>query len=297
MVGMQSPIIVEPTAKNHSSQIKPYLTNLSSSKAAWNGIIVERNLDLATDAHEVISPAHLLAIHYGRSATLEWMNDRTKRELFTKGDININPFGNSVKPQWQQPAEFILLALEPQFLARVAQESVRGGQVEMFLRFKVRDPLIEQIAIALITEVEQGELTNRLYAESLTNALAFHLVKHYSTSGSNIRVYKGGLSPQMQTAINYINHNLNRTISLAEIADAVGVSSHHFARAFKQSTGIAPHKYLTQRRLECAKSLLSDPKVPLAEIAFRLGFSSQAHFTTVFRQSLGITPKSYSKAL
>lgn len=64
-------IVNETKAPSAESQIKPYLKTLSSSKAAWNGIIVEHNIDLATETHEVISPAHLVAIHYGRSATLE----------------------------------------------------------------------------------------------------------------------------------------------------------------------------------------------------------------------------------
>jgi AraC family transcriptional regulator len=296
---LQTPLNVEPKAKSHSSQIKPYLMTLSSSEMAWNGIVVEHNVDLATDTHEVISPAHLLAIHRGHSATLEWTIDGcTNRRLFTPGDININPFGNCVLPKWEERAEFILLALEPQILSRVGEESVRGGQVELLVNFGVRDPLIEQIALTLMSEVEQGELTNRLYAESLTNALAFHLVKNYSASLSNIPVYSGGLAPrQLQRAIDYINAHLDQAISLTEIADAVGVSSHHFARAFKQSTGIAPHKYLTHCRIEHAKNLLASTDLPLAEIAYRLGFSSQGHFTTVFRQLSGVTPKSYKKAL
>jgi AraC family transcriptional regulator len=168
----------------------------------------------------------------------------------------------------------------------------------MAMHFGMRDPLIEQIAIALVNEVKQGGLTNRLYAESLSLALAFHLVKNYSAFPSSTQVRSGRLSPrQLQRAIDYINEHIDQTISLADLANAVEVSSSHFARAFKQSTGTAPHKYLTQQRIARAKSLLSNTNLPLAQIALELGFSSQGHFTTVFRQLTGITPKSYREAL
>ncbi|GAA6621452.1 helix-turn-helix domain-containing protein [Scytonema sp. NUACC26] len=289
---------IESTTVSQCSQIKPYLTTLSSSKAAWNGIVVEHNVDSAIDAHETIAPGHLVTVHYGNSATLEWTAEgRTKRAIFAPGDITINPFRNSVKPQWEERAEFILVAIEPQLITRIADESMPTGRIEMVMRFDVRDPLIEHIALALMSEVEQGGLTNRLYAESLANALAFHLVKNYSASPSHTQVYSGGLSPrQLQRAIDYINDHLDQTISLTDLANAVEVSSSHFARAFKQSTGIPPHKYLTQQRIMRAKNLLSNTNLPLTEISLELGFSSQGHFTTVFRQLTGVTPKSYRQA-
>lgn len=298
-MAQSAPLVVKSTQTSNPSQSKPYLTALSSSKAAWSGIIVEHVVDLTTEAHAVSYPAHMLSVHHMQKATLEWTAEsRTQSALYTSGDINITPAGFSVIPRWEEPSEFTLLTLKPQLINRVAQESTRGGRVEVIPRYHTRDPLMEQIALALISEVEGGGLTNRLYAESLATALAFHLVKDYSAFTSNTHTYSGGLSSrQLACAIDYINSHLDQTISLVEIADTVEVSSSHFARAFKQSTGIAPHKYLTERRIERAKSLLTDTNLPLAEIAFRLGFSSQGHFTTVFRQLLGTTPKSYRKAL
>jgi AraC family transcriptional regulator len=294
---------VELAAKNHASQIKPYLTTLSSSKAAWDGILVEHDVDSTLDVHEVTSPAHLIAVHYGQAASLEWTtNGRTQRSRFTPGVVNINPFGYSLKQQWHERAEFILLALDPQLFEHVAEESLQGSRAELILRFEVHDPLIEQIALTLMGEIAQDKFMNRLYAESLTNSLAFHLVRNYSVTpsdaSSNTHVYSGGLTPrQLQRAIEYINSHLDQSISLVEIANAVEISSSHFARAFKRSTGIPPHKYLTQQRVEQAKTLLANSKLSLAEIAFHLGFSSQGHFTTVFRQWTEMTPNFYRKSL
>lgn len=91
----------------------------------------------------------------------------------------------------------------------------------------------------------------------------------------------------------YINENLERDLTLSEIAASVGMSSYHFARTFKQATGLPPHQYLIKLRLENAKRLLAQTNLAIAEIAYRVGFASQSHFTTLFRKHVGTTPKAY----
>ena len=81
-----------------------------------------------------------------------------------------------------------------------------------------------------------------------------------------------------------------RDLSLAEIAAEVGLSQQHFARAFKVSTGMPPHRYLLQRRLERASQLLMTTPLSLAEISLTCGFSSQAPMTTAFCQAYAATP-------
>lgn len=287
---------IDPVAG--SSQIKPYLITVKSSGTAWEDLVIEHVIDRGQEAHETTSRAHLFALQLQHPATLEWKsNDRTHRDIFTAGDININPCGNTVTPRWEQQTEFALLALQPQIVNRVAEESARGGRVELVPNFKRTDPLIAGIMHTLMRDVEQGILANHLYTATLANALALHLVKNYSAFAVNPHFYLGGLSPsQLRRATDYLNSHLEQNPSLTEVAAVVGVSMHHFARAFKQSTGIPPHRYLMERRVERAKVLLAQTNLPLPEIAFRLGFSSQSHFTTVFRQTTGTTPKNYRKA-
>jgi AraC family transcriptional regulator len=77
------------------------------------------------------------------------------------------------------------------------------------------------------------------------------------------------------------------------MAAVVHMSPFHFARAFKAATGQPPHRYLTQRRMERAKILLSVTRLPVAEVANRVGFSNQSHFSAQFRRATGTTPKGY----
>jgi AraC family transcriptional regulator len=67
----------------------------------------------------------------------------------------------------------------------------------------------------------------------------------------------------------------------------------HFARAFKESTGLSPHQYVLRRRVERALQMLKETPTNLVDIAYDLGFSSQGHFTTVFSKIVGVSPSSY----
>jgi AraC-like DNA-binding protein len=104
----------------------------------------------------------------------------------------------------------------------------------------------------------------------------------------------GGLAPRvLQRVREYIDAHLGENIELEALADTAGLSRCHFARAFKQSVGTAPHCYLMQRRLERAKQLIIETRLPLAEIALECGFSDQSHFSRRFLQYVGVTPRSF----
>jgi transcriptional regulator GlxA family with amidase domain len=68
---------------------------------------------------------------------------------------------------------------------------------------------------------------------------------------------------------------------------------HHFARAFRTSVGMPPHRYLVERRVARARELLASTNMPLAEIALAAGFSDQSHFARRFREHVGTTPRAY----
>jgi transcriptional regulator GlxA family with amidase domain len=100
-----------------------------------------------------------------------------------------------------------------------------------------------------------------------------------------------GLSKwRLKRAKEYMEANIAEPISLADIAAASGLSRMHFAAQFRAATGVRPHEYLLQRRIEHARELLLTSRLPLVEIAFEVGFKTQAHFTTVFARFVGETP-------
>jgi AraC-like DNA-binding protein len=102
---------------------------------------------------------------------------------------------------------------------------------------------------------------------------------------------QGGLSPgAMRRIREYVEAHLGESMDLATLATVAGLSIHHFARGFKQSTGLTPHHYLTRKRVERAQDMLAHAALSLSEVAYAVGFSDQSHLARHFRQMLGVTP-------
>jgi len=95
----------------------------------------------------------------------------------------------------------------------------------------------------------------------------------------------------------YIEEHLAEPISLASLAELVGLSTYHFCRAFKQSVGMPPHRYHTRQRIERAKALLAKPALSVTEIGLAMGFSETSSFTAAFRKATGFTPSAYHRSL
>lgn len=110
--------------------------------------------------------------------------------------------------------------------------------------------------------------------------------------------FTGGLSARkLRKVTDFIAANYDHEVKLAELAQVAGMSSFHFAREFKKTTGITPHQYLIKYRIERAKSLLERDDLPLTEVGLRSGFSHQSHFTRLFRRITGTTPHLYRLTL
>jgi len=104
----------------------------------------------------------------------------------------------------------------------------------------------------------------------------------------------GGLPPRrLQRVFSHIRENVARDLSVAELAQVVGMSQYYFSKLFKMSTGTTPHQYVMRQRVERAQECLRESRTPLAEVATQVGFETQSHFTSVFRRLVGATPKHY----
>src|SRR6202021_3832758 len=108
---------------------------------------------------------------------------------------------------------------------------------------------------------------------------------------------KGGLAPwQMRRAVELLQEHMDGELKLETLAEECRLSVSHFARSFRRSFGTSPHRYLTLRRVEIAKVLLSETNSSLVEIAARTGFSDQAALTRTFANVVGATPEKWGRA-
>jgi AraC family transcriptional regulator len=98
---------------------------------------------------------------------------------------------------------------------------------------------------------------------------------------------------RLRRVVQYIQDNVERELPLAELSAVVHMSPYHFARLFKSSTGLSPHRFVVRHRIDQAQALLADQTVPIVVIARLVGFRTASHFTTTFRRFTGVTPSAY----
>ena len=153
------------------------------------------------------------------------------------------------------------------------------------------DDTIRQLNQTVITALQRPGQISRLFVDYLTLAFVAHVAETYGGMEAATRLIKGGLAPwQERRAKEMLVADLSGRTPLAEIAVACGLSSGHFARAFRISTGYAPHAWLLMARVERAMSLLRQPGLPLLEIALACGFADHSHFSRVFARQTGQKP-------
>lgn len=108
-------------------------------------------------------------------------------------------------------------------------------------------------------------------------------------------VTAGGSPAVVADAIRFIEDNLQEKLTVTWLADAAGTSRVKFTRMFKASTGTSPYRFIIERRLSKARQLLLFSLLPLGEVAYAAGFSSQSHMTSTFQRNVGVTPKQYRR--
>ncbi len=273
----------------------------TSYEARWRNATLESYCVQAGENSEFCIDHCAIGICCGQSFQVEMKmdgvaNGRWQTLTQFNGAVNLFPTHHSCSARWQQPYEAIMLNLKPDLLTHTAAEFLGVEQVELLPRTSLYDPLILQIVLALKADLESRRPGGRLYAETLTNALAVHLVRNYSSHQPKSIHRSGGLSPtQLKSVIDHIHAYLDRDLGLEELAAIAQLSPYHFCRSFKQSTGCTPHQYLIRQRVERAKLLLKDGKMRILEVAITCGFTHQSHLNRHFKRLTGVTPKIFSR--
>ena len=265
----------------------------SDQQGAWTGLLVEEHHLPPIAFPEGYSRKHLVAIHYRRATLGRFLGPAPRTKPIRYGSVDIVPEGTPFGVYGYDETEFIMLALDPAFVHQIASESGMSDS-ELVRHVGIRDPQIEYIAFALKSELDAGCPSGRVYGDGLAVALAARLLGRYSahvTTSNNCNALLSGYTLRRVTG--YIEENLTKDLTLAEIADVAHMSPHYFSRAFRNSTGMPPHRYVIDRRIEKAKTLLSDNHLPLVEVGLSVGFQNQSHFTTLFHKRTGFTPKTY----
>ncbi len=160
----------------------------------------------------------------------------------------------------------------------------------------VRDSSMSNLGQAMMAALDYPDQASRVFVDHVTLAVAAHVAHTYGGMRTVARLLRGGLAPwQERRAKEILNANLGGEISLKDIARECGLSISHFSRAFRQSTGMAPPRWLVQRRIEAAKTFLADTRKSLSDVALHCGFADQSHFTRTFSGVVGSSPNAWRR--
>ena len=243
-------------------------------------------------------PEHRLSLILDSSGSVSRRESGRASDVTVRtGQVVLAPAFRPATYEWLNELEVMSLVFTPDWLRAVAMEmGVRQpDRVELSASADLRDEFLASLLRTFQNEVLNPQIGSQLLIDSLTQALAIHLIRWYSdqniSNGRLISVPKW----RIRRAQDFIRENLTNSVSLEEIVHAAGdVSPYHFSRLFKQATGLSPYQYLIECRVLAAQELLrANRRLSLAEIAFRCGFTDQSAFTRCFRQRTGLTPKQF----
>ena len=153
------------------------------------------------------------------------------------------------------------------------------------------DSRLKNLTLCLLPVLERPEVSSELYVGHLVFAAHAYIARTYGGIKIAPSVVRGGLAPwQLHRATEMLKANLDGQIALSQVARECKLSVSHFVRAFKQTVGQPPYRWLLQQRIDAAKELLLHSGLPMVEIALKCGFADQACFIRAFRKLLDTTP-------
>jgi AraC family transcriptional regulator len=197
----------------------------------------------------------------------------------------------------EAPVRNVQILQSPDIYEQLVSDMVRGGVIGFEPRSGLHDPLVSQIALNIANEMEGGFL-DRILADALNTALAVQITRLFVDPSAITLAPSNGLSSErLKRVQDYIEAHLDDRLTLTELAGVACLSPYHFSRSFKEATGVGPQRYVIQRRLERAKTLMRRTNQPLALIAQEAGFADQSHLTSIFRREMGVTPGRFRAAL
>jgi AraC family transcriptional regulator len=269
--------------------------------ASWNGVQADAVQVVRQEPFEygIRTPRHLLimterAARDDGETLVEGLPTSTLREFSRK--LSLVPAGHRFFG-WQKPrllTRVTYFYIDPR--GPLIDPELRFAETEFKPRLFFFDKDLWETAAKLKAQSETPG--QRQYAEALGIVMAHELLRLNNGAVPARRHIRGGLAGwQEKKVAQYIEEHLSEDISLATLAELARLSPFHFVRAFKQSFGLPPHRYLSSLRMERAKSLLADPAMSVTQVGFNLGFSETSSFTTTFRKHTGLTPTAYRQSL
>jgi AraC-like DNA-binding protein len=254
---------------------------------------------------EIYLPSHTVCMRCeGSSPGYEWSDGSTHRKIASlrPGTILFAPAQCYawVGKQSHAGGGFLTLSIDPGEFNALSDDGFDASRVEFQPCAELDVEPVRRTLFAIRDEIAAPGPGGHLYRSLLVQQLLIQLARCASNLAPERRsvCVKGGLSGwQLRRSLELLEADLTEPPSLRQLAAHVGLSPTHFCKAFRQSTGMPPHRWLTDRRIARAKELITRQGLSLTEVALSAGFGSSSHFSVAFKSAVGVTPSVYKRAL
>ena len=225
--------------------------------------------------------------------SIEWGSKRSALEKFnyTAGDLALCE---------RHVGEWVGLMNVPQLQLGISDAALMAssdgayGEVELRASRRFANPRLRALAAAAHAEMVAGFPSGRLFLDSVEQAMAIALVNGHAIRHRPVQVYRGGLgAARLRRIKELVDAKMEDDLGLDEMAQSVGLSTAHFARMFRKSTGQTPHQFVLWQRIDRAKAMLRAPDARVLDVAVACGFKTQQHFAQVFRNVCSVSPTEY----
>lgn len=220
------------------------------------------------------------------------LGPRNPQAVVSQGKVSlINPGQVHAGEPTGASSTYRMFYLDPAWICRQAEELRDGGSGDPeFPALVAEDRTLERLFFRLHGLVDAGE-TALAKETALAEAVSRLLCRH-----GNVRDSAGGSNNEplaVRRVKDYLLDNLCAKVDLDDLCRVAGLSRFHLVRVFRRATGLPPHAFQNQARVELSKQLLRQG-LPLAQVAVETGFFDQSHFSRVFKRFVGGTPKQYA---
>lgn len=237
---------------------------------------------------------HLLTMHMGRPLALRQRREDLSHEwTLSHGGLSLIPAGWRTTVWTETTTNFLQVELCPEFVRSAAGSA---DAVELPCLFSFDDPVCRELSMSMVAEAQAHGTAARMYVESAAVVLSQRLLSRGRQPVP--AAPRPGLSPGvLRRAKEFLHDQMNRNPGVTELSAAVGMNVDHFSRMFKRSTGLAPHQYLGNIRLERAKLLLAEGRASIIEIAYEIGYTNPSQFSAFFRKRTGLSPTEFRRSV
>jgi len=261
----------------------------SGSIARWNH----------GELHDVVEPMidHVVMTYIGTSQRLERRSGKSiSSGMARPGAVTIIPAGSSARWDISGNVDVVQLYLPQETLSRIATEADKAAPALLLERTGHPDPITSRLLATATEALDGSEALDTLFRQQLTELLATRVLSAHTGIPEVSRLHTGGLPPHvLRRSIDRLRSESEADVSLAALAEEARLSRFHFCRAFKASTGLSPHAWLRQHRLERAMAMLRDPSMSVLSIALELGYGSQTAFAAAFKRLTGVSPSEWRR--